>query len=199
MRGFSFRAVAERLGGSTTLITHLYPSQRELLDDFAHRLVNSWAEELDELEADEEDAHVRLRVLLEWLIPLDEDGLVKERARINMLADQLLGAEHREIFDAWEDRIRSFLRAHVRELVPKGQIEPTVDLLRAMTNGVTLSAVEHPDTWTRERQLALIDRLTAALDLTPKASRRPTRREKTVRTSSARSAAKAPSAKTRKP
>lgn len=165
MHGFSFRAMAKKLGGSTTLVTHYYRSREELLDDFAVRLVKGWTEEIKALEADVEDPHARLMLLIEWLLPLDEEGMMEERCRINLLADQLIGDKHRRIFDAWERLVRGLLREHVRELVPEDRVEPTIMSLGVLVNGIALSAVEHPSRWGRSQQLAVVSEVVSGLGL----------------------------------
>jgi len=42
-------------------------------------------------------------------------------------------------------------------LVPNERLELTVDLLRVVTSGVALSAVEHPDMWPSQRPEELVD------------------------------------------
>jgi AcrR family transcriptional regulator len=167
LRGLSFRAVAERLGGSTTLVTHYYSSQQELLTGLATSLVETWAAELEQLEAESDDPRERLMILLEWLIPIDDEGRMQERARINLLAERILGAEIRFPFDAWEDRMRDFIREHLREIVPKQDLEMRVEALRVVANGLTLAAIEHPDRWPPERLLAVLRQLIADMGLAP--------------------------------
>jgi AcrR family transcriptional regulator len=157
MKGLSFRRIAAVLGGSTTLITHFYATQDELLTDVAKRLTSKWELEVRALDSDSDDPWARLRALLIWLVPTTEDGLVSERARIQLLADQLTGAEHRETFSRYDRKIRQFLRNHVREVVAEEQVADVVDLLRAATSGVVLAALEHPDEWSAQRQVAVVD------------------------------------------
>ena len=47
------------------------------------------------------------------------------------------------------------------------QLDATVDLLRSITNGVTLSVVERPERWPNERQVAVIDHALDLLGLAP--------------------------------
>src|SRR5919198_335055 len=75
MRGLSIRAIADRLGGSTTVVTHYYPTQRDLLDDLAGSIVDTWDEEIAAREQNTEDRRERLMILLEWLVATDEQSL----------------------------------------------------------------------------------------------------------------------------
>jgi AcrR family transcriptional regulator len=156
LRGLTFRAVADKLGGSTTVVTHYYASQRELLEGFATSLVETWEGEIDELERHTSDPYARLMLLLEWLIPLTRKGKSEERARINLLAERNLSADVCVIFWTWEEKMRDQLREHIRDLVPETMIETRVDSLRVLTNGLTLSAIEHPNRWPRKRLLAVL-------------------------------------------
>jgi AcrR family transcriptional regulator len=165
MRGLSFRNIATRLGGSSTIVTHYYPTQRDLLDDLATSIVESWDAEIADLEQGVDDPAERLMILLEWLLPIKKEGMRGERARINLLADQLTGNEHRKVFRAWDRKVRRLLGDHVGELVPKDRVDDVVELLRVVTNGVVLSTVEHPDDWPRRRQLAVVEGVVAQLGL----------------------------------
>jgi AcrR family transcriptional regulator len=164
-RGLSFRAVASEMGGSTTLVTHYFPTQRELLDYVIEQMIADSDEQISELDAKEESPAGRLRALLRWLVPITEEGFRGERTRIHLLAGQLLGEENRAMFEAWDAKIRTQIRAHVQGLVPAQDVERTVEVLLVTINGIILSAVEQPDQWPAERQLAILDWLTQSLGL----------------------------------
>jgi AcrR family transcriptional regulator len=166
-KGLSFRAVARELGGSTTLITHYFPTQRELLDEVTTQVLAGWEADVRELDAQEQSPAVRLQALLRWLVPINEQGLKEERNRIHLLAGRLLGDENRAIFHATEAKIRDLIRMHVNGLVPPDAVDRTVELLRVTTNGVVLSVLEHPDRWPAERQIAILDWLSASLGIEP--------------------------------
>lgn len=174
-RGLSFRAVASRLGGSTTLVTHYFPTQQALIDEVAATAVKMWNQEIRELDAQTDDPFRRLYNLLVWLVPTTNEGLAGERSRINLLSGQILGEENRATFETWDTTIRGFLRSHVQGLVRADDVERVVELLRVTTNGVVLSVVEHPDSWPTDRQLAVIDGVLALLGLTPQSSGRKSR------------------------
>jgi hypothetical protein len=52
---------------------------------------------------------------------------------------------------------RGLIERYVAALVPAEQKDFYVDLLRVAGNGVVLSAVEHPKTWTEDKQRAFIE------------------------------------------
>lgn len=168
-RGLSLRAVAAEMGGSTTLITHYFPTQQELLDEVTAQLLAGWDGEIAALDAESETPFSRLEALLRWMLPLTEESLQAERSRISLLEGQLLGEENRVLFQGMESKIRELFRSHVSELVSTDEIEQIVELLRVTTNGVVLSVLEHPDAWPPERQLAILDWLLDSLGLTERA------------------------------
>lgn len=164
-RGVTFRAVADRMGGSSTLVTHYFSSRQALVDSLVEGLAE-YPAQLDELEADAEDDRERLRRFLIWMVPSDDDKLMKERGRIKLLGESDDQITTRHIFEAWDADIRARFRDHVRELVPEERVAPVADLLRSVTNGITLSTIEQPDNWPPSRQLELIDEALSVLGLT---------------------------------
>lgn len=163
--GLSFRAVAARLGGSTTLVTHYFPNQDVLLAEVASHSLVLWGEEIDALDRQGKTPTERLQNLLVWLMPVTPLGLMQERARINLLSSELLGEGHRTALEEWDVRIRSVLRNHLEELVPPDQVDRTVELLRVTISGVVLTVVEHPGLWPVERQLGILEHLMQLLSI----------------------------------
>lgn len=163
--GLSFRAVAARLGGSTTLVTHYFPNQDALLAEVASSSLAQWGEEIDELDRQGATPQERLQNLLVWLMPVTPAGLMQERARINLLSSELLGEGHRTALEEWDVRIRSVLRNHLEELVAVDQVDRTVELIRVTISGVVLTVIEHPSSWPIERQLAIVEHLMLLLDI----------------------------------
>jgi AcrR family transcriptional regulator len=155
--GLTLRAVAGRLGGSTTLITHYFSTQAELLDGLAYSMLDEWEAELAELESGAGSPEERLRVLLNWLVPQDETGIEEERARIVLLGERILGGETQYVFKSWDTRMRELIRRHLEEVVAPEVLDLRVDVVRTMTNGLTLSILEHPDSWDSGRIGAVID------------------------------------------
>lgn len=186
LRGLTIRAVAERLGGSTTLVTHYYRSQQALLDGLAESMITSWQGELEELELGYADPRERLQIFLEWQVSMDDEGVLAERTRINLLSERILGAEVRGLFESWEHQTKELLREHLVELVPARDLEMRVDMLRALTNGITLSAVEHPEQWPSDKMAAVLWRTLNDMGVAPDRERtmpKP-KKERDVRTGS---------------
>jgi AcrR family transcriptional regulator len=150
------RAVARELGGSLTMVTHYYPTRRELLVDLPQQLAQDWSEDLSLLEAQAATPRARLRTLLAWLLPLDSDGLQEEMARFSLLVAST-DADSSEALAGFDDYVRELLRQHVTGLVPDFAVESSVELFRAFTNGIVVNAVMDPAGWPASRQEALLD------------------------------------------
>ena len=174
--GLRVRAVAGRMGGSTTVVTHYYRSRQDLLDSLIEDLA-AWPAEVAEIEIGVEDPRDRLRLFLRWLLPSDERGLLGETARINLIGERDARVRTEHLFAAWDRNVRSLLTRHVEELMPNERVAAAVDVLRSITNGITLSTVEHPEEWPCERQFAVLDDVLAALGLLPEVSGVPAREE----------------------
>jgi AcrR family transcriptional regulator len=164
--GLSFRAIAKRMGGSSTLVTHYFPTRQALLDALVEDM-STWPEEIAEFEAGADDPRERLRRFLQWLLPSDERGLREETARINLLGERSDRLRTDHIYAAWDTNVRDLLARHVADLVPADRVQLTVDALRSTTNGITLSVVEHPDQWPEARQFAVVDEVLRAFGLLP--------------------------------
>jgi AcrR family transcriptional regulator len=169
-RGLTFRAVANRMGGSSTLVTHYFSSRQALLDALAERVAD-WPRDLARLETDVDDPAERLRLFLRWMVPAGADGYIEERARINLIGEHDAQIRTRKLFDTWDKHVRDHFRRHLEGLIAPRQVDAMIDLLRTLTNGLTLSAIEHPSQWPPERQFAVIDDALSAFGLAPSPSR----------------------------
>ena len=98
--------------------------------------------------------------------------MIAERGRIGMIGEHDARVRTQHLFETWDRHVRDHLRRHVEALVPRRSVEATVDLLRSITNGITLSAVEHQAEWPEERQFAVIDDALDRLGLAPAPAKR---------------------------
>jgi AcrR family transcriptional regulator len=161
---FTLRNLAERMGGSMSLITHYFPNREALIGGLLTSVefeVEVFNEDLRSVE----DPIERLHRVVEWALPLDQEGLVMERARIALLAHRDAEPAIDAFFTRLEPLMRGVYREHVAALVADEDLELAVDLMRAAINGITLSAIEHPEIWDRDRQLRAVDRFIAMLPL----------------------------------
>ncbi|MEU2232215.1 TetR/AcrR family transcriptional regulator [Streptomyces vietnamensis] len=161
---FTLRAVGKRLGGSVTLVTHYFPSRDALLDALLERTLSEARSKQDELMRIA-DPHERLRATIEYFLPLDEETMLIERARVALASHRDVEpavAEHMEQIDPG---MRALVRVAIAEFIPSDQLESTVDLIRLWTAGVVLTFIEHPETWTPERQLVALENFMKLMDL----------------------------------
>lgn len=160
----TLKSLAEELGGSITLVTHFFASREDIFTAVVDDLAESYDSELQTLEAGA-DAPGRLKILLEWMVPLSPQDVDQESGRIALISQRHThqGIDH--FFEVMERRVRGLLKSHLEAVVPEHDVPHYVDYLRALTNGLALSAVEHPEIWTRERVLGVIHRSISALGL----------------------------------
>lgn len=161
--GLTLRSIADELGGSITLVTHIYPTRRDLLLGLTETLLEEYDAFLPELESGL-DRPERLKILLEWLLPQSDVGWSQERARIVLLADPDTGPVLAAKMDL---RMRTLLHDHLIGLVPAQEIDDHVDLLRVLTNGIALASVEHREDWPAERQVRTLHSAMRRLSLLP--------------------------------
>jgi AcrR family transcriptional regulator len=148
----TIKAIADELGGSITLVTHIYPTRKHLLAGLAESFFEQYDAELPEREADAVPIE-RLRILLEWMLPLSENGWVQERARVVLISD----AESASVLASQMDqKMRGLIEDHISPLVHSSEVQPLVNLLRILVNGIVLSCVEHRADWPPERQVSVL-------------------------------------------
>ena len=148
------------------MVTHYFGTREALIDGVVDTF-SDWPEQIRELEANETDPRARLRLFLRWLVPYDDEALMEERGRINLLAERERHAPIENLFNSADAKIRELLDDRLRGLVPTKERASVVDLLRTVTNGITLATIEHPGEWDADRQFAVIDRMLALLGLLP--------------------------------
>ena len=163
-------ALAAELGGSQTLITHFYPNRADLFRAITDGIIASYDEEIRRLENDAPPRE-RLRLLLEWMLPITRQAKLAERTRVLMISQMDTDASVKHFYDAMDKKMRQLLKDHLSPLVAADRVALTVDLLRVTINGVVLSTAEHPNAWSKARQLAVISELLDALGLAEPAPR----------------------------
>ncbi|MEU6103339.1 TetR/AcrR family transcriptional regulator [Streptomyces flaveolus] len=161
---FTLRAVGQRMGGSVTLVTHYFPSRDALLDALLERTLSDARNQQDELMAIP-DPHERLRATIEYFLPINDEYMLIERARVALASQRQVEPSVAEHMDQIDPGMRTLVRVALAEFIPADELEETVDLIRLWTAGVVLTAIEHPDTWTRERQLEAMERFMKRMNL----------------------------------
>ncbi|MFI6523062.1 TetR/AcrR family transcriptional regulator [Spirillospora sp. NPDC050679] len=161
---FSLRAVGARQGGSVTLVTHYFPGKEALLAALLDRSVEQ-ARALCAALSAIEDPRDRLETMLGCFLLVEEAGRDLERARIALAAhgdrEPAIAEYHARI----EPAMREVIRRGLQGLVAPDRLDAAVDMVRLWTSGLALSVVEHPETWTAERQSAALEHFTRALGL----------------------------------
>lgn len=158
-RGLTLRALADELGGSITIVTHFFRNRSAILDAVTQQILEDGAGELAALGGDEVSPEDRLRGLLHWLLPTNDEALALERGRVMMAAESDAHFNVQNFYDTWEEKTRELIGDYLPPAVPANRREFYVDLVRVIQNGVILSAVEHPKYWTPAKQEAFIDAL----------------------------------------
>ena len=161
---FTLRSLAKRMGGSSTLITHYFPNRDALIGALLESvLMDADAKSGELLQID--DPHERLHAVLKYFLPDDPETLALERVRVALVAHRDAEPALREFFDKLEPGMRGVMRAGLEEFVDAEDLDEMVDVLRAWTSGLALSAVEHPEMWTPERQTAALERFVSSMAL----------------------------------
>ncbi|MEU6459767.1 TetR/AcrR family transcriptional regulator [Streptomyces sp. NPDC047065] len=168
---FSLRAVSDRLGGSVTLVTHYFPSREALLGKMLEQQLDEARATKEELAAIE-DPHARLEAVLRFFLVLDDDSMAIERARVALASHRNNDPSIPRDLDLIDALMRDLIRTSIEEFIGRHRVDITVDLVRVWTSGVVLSAIEHPDLWTPERQIEALHHFMSLVNL-PTAAPRP--------------------------
>ncbi|MFI6523064.1 TetR/AcrR family transcriptional regulator [Spirillospora sp. NPDC050679] len=161
---FSLRAVSDRLGGSVTLVTHYFPNREALLHKMLQQTLDDARVTQGRLAAIE-DPHDRLEAVLRYFLPLDEESMAIERARVALASHRNVEPLIPQHLDLIESLMRDLVRTAIQDFIGRHRIDDTVDLIRLWTGGVVLSAIEHPETWTPERQTKALHHFMNLIDL----------------------------------
>lgn len=162
-RALTVKALAAELGGSTTLVTHIYPRKADLYEGVLEWLESDLETSL-RAAADTTDDRANLRALIEWCLPLDARSLETERMRLGLLPRADDDDSIREFLDKLEMRMRALIRERLAPVVPDEKLDILTAYVRSITNGAVLSAAEHPEKWTRSRQLTATTMLMTVID-----------------------------------
>ncbi|XVU27866.1 TetR/AcrR family transcriptional regulator [Actinoplanes sp. CA-054009] len=148
---FTLRSVSDRLGGSVTMVTHYFASREGLLDKMLEQILQDARSEQEELTAIA-DPQQRLEAVVRYFLPIDDEAMAVERARVALSSHR--GAEPiiERHLSAIEPGMREVIETAIHDFIAPEQMDDTVDLIRLWTAGVVLSAIEHPEMWTPERQ-----------------------------------------------
>ncbi|MFE6857449.1 TetR/AcrR family transcriptional regulator [Nocardia sp. NPDC057668] len=159
--GLTVRAVADVLGGSTSLVTNYVRTRTQLLDLTLETLVAQWDNQIADLTGSPAD---KLRAVAAWALDWagDSSPLVA-KILVQLLGEQTIDADrlaalHREL-----DRLHARI---TRALEAAGIPDPApiADLLFLASRGAMVSQVENPGGWPTERLTNAAVALTRRLD-----------------------------------
>ena len=152
----TLRNLAEELGGSITLVTHVFPDRASLMKGITAQAIEEFDLDLAELEVHADD-RMRLRLLLEWMLPVGEQEQRRELARVMLVSYRESDLNVSVFFVAMDKKMRQLLRDHLKPFRSGVDLDMAVETLRILVNGVVLATAEHPGKWPRKRILALLN------------------------------------------
>jgi AcrR family transcriptional regulator len=153
----TIRAVATRLGGSTTLVTNYLPNRAELLANAVHHAYGAWNDEFDSQYGDTPPVD-RLEALAVWSSSTSGNDAVLRRLLIELLMDHQMEPRLRtEVLErATEHHAQLFAAAVDRRVEDPSFV---ADVLFLVLRGFYLTSVEDPGAWTSERVMPTVRRL----------------------------------------
>ncbi|WP_187582656.1 TetR/AcrR family transcriptional regulator [Gordonia sp. OPL2] len=157
----TIRAVAQRIGSSTSAVTHYVSTRDELLGNAVRREVDA---RLDDADAaiGERTGDPALRALVEWAM----FGAPESGRRFWLAA--VLGAEHQPVLCAELDRFNVWWDARVRDLLAQAGVddpESAADVLNVMVDGLVVNSFYGGSPWVEQRREGLLDTVWRALAL----------------------------------
>lgn len=161
---FTLRAVSDRLGGSVTMVTHYFSSRDALLNKMLEQTLDE-ARAMQEQLISIKDPHDRLEAVLRYFLPIDDEAMAIERARVALVSQRNVEPAIERHLALVEPGMRDLVRTAIKDFIVPDQLNATVDLIRLWTSGVVLSAIEHPEMWTPGRQTEALEHFMNLIDL----------------------------------
>jgi AcrR family transcriptional regulator len=160
----TLRNLADELGGSITLVTHMYPDRAALIKGITRTAIREFDREIERLERGADQTE-RLRSLLMWMLPLTPSDQRRERGRVMLVGYRDSDLNVGYFFVAMDRKMRELLRDHLVPFLDGDDLEMAIELIRTTINGVVLSAAEHPGKWPRQRITALLNHVLSSLEI----------------------------------
>lgn len=156
--GLSMRAVARELDATTGIVTHYFPSKRELTSFALELLAEKSATRERHVPSDDRDT---LRSALRDMLPLGDDSRTTNRIWVSSwdaaLADERHAAEHAERYRASRAKIAVLVAACLPDRDER--VDRLTEILHSFVLGMTVQAVLDPAAYPATRQTALLDDL----------------------------------------
>jgi AcrR family transcriptional regulator len=148
--------VAERLGASTTVVTHYFRSKRELV---LHTYQTMASRSRDRVEKAISDSDDPLAASLHGLLPLDAETGVEWRV---WLVYQGMSIGDAELTRIWASRSATAVQRIALLIAADGRCrvdpEPEAARLFALVQGISVQSLVNPADWSGGRLRAVIDR-----------------------------------------
>jgi len=162
--GLSIRAVARELDATTGIVTHYFPTKRELtsfaLDLLAERTGSR--ERRGDAAAAAADPHGPdgLRSALLGMLALDDESRTANRIWVSSwdaaLAEEHHASEHAERYRASRAKVAALVEAALGDADDE-EIIRVAEALHSFALGMTVQAVIDPGSYPPDRQIALLD------------------------------------------
>ncbi|MPY56197.1 TetR/AcrR family transcriptional regulator [Streptomyces spongiae] len=174
VRAATIRAVAQRLGGSTAMVTNYVPSRADLMINALRHAEDLWKQELEDEVLDGLDGMERLTALIRWMCTTTQDDEVLRRLLMEILSEGPKAG-------AAVERVRSAMarsnHEEMRLMVANAGLRDTelaADVLHLLVRGCWLSMLESPQDWSTDRStraaLAVLELLRGPEGETPASS-----------------------------
>ncbi len=154
-RGVTVRAVAKKLGGSTTLVTKYVPTRVDLLLNAFAFVSTNWAEDLANA-LDGKEGMEKLKALAGWSLQTNNYDDAIRALWIDSLAGNPPEAEGDETVQNQAHGEYEFIKAVVHEA---GEDDWVADALFLAFRGYYLSSLEDPESWPPERAQEAVMRI----------------------------------------
>jgi AcrR family transcriptional regulator len=160
-RGVTVRAVAKKLGGSTSLVTKYVPSRIDLLRNAIAFVSTNWDEDLAAA-LDGREGMSKLRALASWSLQTNNYDDAIRRLWIEALAGT--APEATEEIAAAKEQAQSEYQFVLAVTKEAGQDKQLADALFLAFRGYYLSSIEDPEHWPAERAQEAVLKVLDMLD-----------------------------------
>ncbi|MER8036404.1 TetR/AcrR family transcriptional regulator [Streptomyces hydrogenans] len=155
----TIRAVAGRVGASTSVVTHYVGSREELLCNAVRRELDSRRSEA-EAASRGLDGEAALRAMVEWAVlsPTERSHRFWLALVLHTAGQPTLRGELNRFNQWWNQRIERLLHE-------AGSADPAkeADLISLFVDGIVVSGFDAGEPWTPERRTKLLDAVWATL------------------------------------
>lgn len=158
------RAVAARIGTSTSTVTYYTNGRDELIGQAVRGEIERQRAHLITLLANK-DRRAALRAVVEWAVI----GTTTEEYRVWLAI--ILGARTEPTVNYWLQAFNTWwddqLVRLVRAMRPRPNARPStvIDTVNVLINGLVLADLDNPTSWTKARRLKVVDTILIPLGL----------------------------------